>query len=74
MSEGTGIHYSNFWGIPGIFPKKTFMGVVMVLMVSSDELATLEVNYYIWTSCCHGQRQWALGLSELISNYNLYHQ
>ena len=50
------------------------MGVVMVLMVSSDELVTLEVNYYDWTSCCHGQRQWVLDLSELIPNYNLHCQ
>ena len=50
------------------------MGVVMVSMVSSDELATLEVNYYVWTSCSHGQRQWALDFSELLSNYNLHHQ
>ena len=73
MSEGTSIYYSIFWGIPGIFPK-TLVGVVTVQMIGSDELATLRANYYAWTSCCHDQRQWVLDLSELLSNYNLYHQ
>ena len=72
MSEGTGIYYSNFWGISGIFPK-SFHGCN-----SYDgrfrNLATFRVNYYAWTSCCHGQRQWALDLSELLSNDNLHHQ
>ena len=49
----------------GFFPKK-LLGVI-VLMVGSDELVTLVVNYAM-------VRQWALDLSELISDYNLHHQ
>ena len=60
-------------GYQGFF-LKDFMGVVTVPTAGSDKLATLEVNYYAWTSCCHGQRQWALDLSELLLNFNLHCQ